>query len=65
MAMAFLWAGGKENEQHCYTDCPLAVPPWGSGAQGTRFLIDWIILACRAAWPSEGAPLDMWDAGSQ
>ena len=35
---------------------------WGSS---TRVLIDWIILACRAAWPSEGAPLDMWDAGSQ
>lgn len=28
---------------------------WGRGGiQGTHFLIDWIILACRETWPNEG-----------
>lgn len=52
-AIAFLWAGGRENK-HPHTPCPPVAPAGHLGIQSTPSLLDWIILAFREAWQNMG-----------
>lgn len=46
--------GQKTEKVGITTHCFLVTPEQFSEIQETHFLIDWIILACRDAWPNEG-----------
>lgn len=55
--------GGRENVHH-HTHLPSRSSARHSGVQGPHSSRDWMSLACREDWPSEGDLPDTGDPGS-